>query len=299
MAGSYLIVFIAFLFSGVSEYNTALIVPSKQECLSCHENLTRNETVHPELATTCDICHTSNGSEHPKAGTKGFSLSEKLPVLCYNCHTEFQENAEKFPVVHGPVNSALSCLNCHNPHSSPSKKLVLDSSNALCLKCHNKTIITDSSRISNISQTLSRAKSVHPPIESGGCITCHNPHYSEKRVLLIGNFPAGQYVKGVTDNFELCFMCHDTDLLEAKTTEFGTNFRNGKDNLHFVHVNGEKGRNCSMCHDIHGAANAKLIRDRLQFGSWSMKIDFSADENGGTCLTACHSEKKYNRTIPK
>jgi len=28
-----------------------------------------------------------------------------------------------------------------------------------------------------------------------------------------------------------------------------------------------------------------------------MKISFGMTENGGSCLTACHSEKKYDRTI--
>jgi predicted CXXCH cytochrome family protein len=257
MTISYIITCLIILITKSGLEEPVVQVNLQANCISCHGDLIKNIVVHPNLATTCDICHTSTGNEHPKKNLKGFSLSEKLPVLCFNCHTEFQENYEKFPFVHGPVRDEVSCINCHNPHSSPEKKLVINGSNDLCLKCHNKTIKNDTSLITNIGQVISKARSVHRPVESGGCVTCHNPHFSEKRSLLIGSFPSEQYLKAETEKFELCFMCHDSDLLEAKTTEFGTNFRNGKVNLHYLHMNGEKGRNCTMCHDVHAAA----IRD--------------------------------------
>jgi predicted CXXCH cytochrome family protein len=298
MTGSYILIILLLLVSpGI---NTPVSFSARQEgCISCHGDMLKKSVIHPELAATCDICHTPTGEEHPKTHTKGFTLSEKLPTLCFNCHTDFQEKIDAYASVHDPVKDAVSCINCHNPHSSSENKLLTDGTNDLCLKCHNKTIVKDSVRISNISQTLSRAKTIHPPVTSGGCVTCHNPHFSEKRKLLIGNYPADQYVKASADLFELCFMCHDTDLLEKRTTETGTNFRNGKDNLHFVHLNGEKGRSCTMCHDVHGAAYDRLIVDRLKFGKWEMKISFSITENGGSCITACHNEKTYDRTIPK
>jgi len=134
-------------------------------------------------------------------------------------------------------------------------------------------------------------------VESGECTTCHNPHFSEKKLLLTSNFPESQYVKAEIDKFDLCFMCHDADLFNARDTESGTNFRNGKVNLHFIHVNSDKGRNCNMCHDVHGAQNLKLIRDKVKYGSWEMTIKFTGEDDGGSCLTACHSEKKYNRKV--
>jgi predicted CXXCH cytochrome family protein len=297
MTISYLMIFFVILFTRLSFIEPVFQKGSKEDCLSCHGDLVKNTVVHPDLATSCDICHTPTGEEHPKTGKKGFSLSEKIPVLCFNCHSDFQEKFEKFPFLHGAVKDSVSCMNCHNPHSSSEPKLVLSSSNDLCLKCHNKTIRNDGKVITNIGQVLSRAKSIHPAIESGGCVSCHNPHFSEKRALLIGNFPEGQYLKADADKFELCFMCHDSDLLEAKTTESGTSFRNGKVNLHFIHLQGEKGRNCTMCHDVHAGVNSKMIRDKVSFGSWIMNIKFTENENGGTCLTACHSERKYSRKL--
>jgi predicted CXXCH cytochrome family protein len=294
----YMILLFLFLFLPSGRLKTAKPDTGNAECITCHGDLIKNNVVHPDLESTCDICHAPTGSVHPQKNIKGFTLTEKLPVLCFNCHTEFQQHLEKYPSVHGPLRDSLSCLNCHNPHSSPQQKLLTDGTNNLCLNCHNRTISNESVRIENISQILSKAKSVHQAIE-GGCVTCHNPHFSEKRLLLIGNFPASQYVKGTTENYEICFMCHDADLIEAKSTITGTNFRNGKTNLHYVHLKGEKGRSCTMCHDVHGSVNDRLILDKLKFGNWEMKIRFEISENGGSCLTACHSEKKYDRTVPK
>jgi predicted CXXCH cytochrome family protein len=297
MAGYYIvIIMLLHLTYGNTEHQSASYVNA--ECIACHGDLVSKNIVHPELKSTCDICHTSTGAGHPEKNVRGFILSEKLPVLCFNCHTEFQESAASLPVIHGPLKDSISCINCHNPHSSSQKNLLIDGTNDLCLNCHNKTIVTDSLKIRNIKQSVTNTKSIHQAIE-GGCVTCHNPHFSDKRELLIGNFPADQYVKGTTDKFEICFMCHDTDLLEARTTEFGTNFRNGKINLHFVHVNSEKGRNCTMCHDVHGAANDRLIIDNFKFGNQEMKIRFELTPVGGSCITACHVEKTYDRTIPK
>jgi predicted CXXCH cytochrome family protein len=300
MAGIYLFIFLILLASHTGRPESLSYVPPIQEnCISCHGDLIKNQVIHPGLEKICDVCHTSTGDEHPKKNIKGFVLSEKLPGLCFSCHTDFQEHIDAYTSVHSPVKEGLSCINCHNPHSSPEKKLLLNGTNDLCLKCHNKTIVKDSTRFRNINQILYKAKSIHPPVEIGGCVNCHNPHFSEKRALLIGNFPSEQYLKATTDNLELCFMCHDTDLLEKQTTESGTNFRNGKLNLHFIHVSGEKGRNCTMCHDVHGAVNYRLIVDKLKFGSWEMKINFSLTANGGSCLTACHNERSYDRAIPE
>jgi predicted CXXCH cytochrome family protein len=268
-------------------------------CISCHGDLIKNTVVHSDLESSCEICHTSTGLPHPDNSKRGFLLSDKVPVLCFNCHSDFQERMEKLPVVHGALKAEISCINCHNPHSSSNSHLLINGTNDLCLDCHDKTIRNDTINITNIKQELARAKTLHPPLESDGCIVCHNPHFTEKNSLLVANFPAEQYVASSTDNFELCFTCHDSQLLTAATTKTATNFRNATRNLHAVHINGEKGRNCTVCHSVHGAVNDRLISGKVSFGSWEMDIDFKTTENGGTCLTACHTEKKYDRTLPK
>ena len=64
-------------------------------------------------------------------------------------------------------------------------------------------------------------------------------------------FPERFYASFDIASYGLCFECHEEALVtEERTTEL-TNFRNGDLNLHFRHVNQEKGRTCRACHDVH------------------------------------------------
>ncbi|RLD52877.1 MAG: cytochrome C, partial [Bacteroidetes bacterium] len=136
---------------------------------------------------------------------------------------------------------------------------------------------------------------LHSAIENGGCMICHQPHGSEFRVLLSDRYPAEDYLVASTDSFGLCFMCHDTDLLEAEKSEWATNFRHGDQNLHYIHMNGAKGRNCKFCHNLHGSDQTFLIEESVPFGNWEMQMNFIATEEGGSCLPGCHGKKVYSR----
>jgi predicted CXXCH cytochrome family protein len=285
------------LFLGSGQYYQISI--TRKDCIECHGDLLKRKYIHSDLATTCDICHTSSGIEHPKAGTVGFKLTESVPELCYGCHSDHKENAGKSMVLHGPFKDKKSCINCHSPHSSDTEKILLLESNQLCLSCHNKSIRTDSLNLENISRILKLSKSIHPPVENGGCVICHNPHFANQPLLLAGTFPAGKYAKAIPESFELCFMCHDSDLITSGTTQSATNFRNGNKNLHFLHIKGDKGRTCSFCHNVHGAPNERLIENTVQFGQWGMRLNFKITDNGGSCSTGCHGLKKYNRLKPE
>ena len=57
----------------------------------------------------------------------------------------------------------------------------------------------------------------------------------------------------------------------------------------------DKGRNCNLCHNVHGATNQHLIENKAWFGNWEMPINYKAFENGGSCAPGCHEEKKYIR----
>ena len=270
---------------------------SQGECIACHNDFIEKPEIHPQLESTCDICHIQVGEDHPGNSQKEFVLSDGIPALCYICHTDMEEHLRSDSNVHFQSTDTLSCIKCHDPHSSPYPRLVRQGGKDLCLTCHSKTIVTGSSAVMNIGQLIGSARSVHTAIESGGCIICHAPHYSEKRALLLGEFPANQYVSSSLEIYELCFWCHDSDLLEAPDTEYGTGFRNGKNNLHFIHSHGEKGRNCTMCHNVHAGQNEKLIAGTIMYGNWEFSLDFQTKENGGTCLSACHGKKEYDRTI--
>ena len=46
---------------------------------------------------------------------------------------------------------------------------------------------------------------------------------------------------------------------------------------------------------MHGSQNEHLVAGKVKFGNWEMPLNYNANENGGSCQTGCHSEKKYDR----
>ncbi len=261
-------------------------------CFSCHEEekpaITGNKYVHkPVSKGECLECHEVHSSNDPKL------IFAKSPDLCYFCHDKLEKSIEKSAVVHLPATEEGGCVGCHSPHSSPEKKMLVSNPKTLCLSCHNKTLTKGDRKITNIDKLLKKSKVVHPALKKS-CNSCHDPHASENKYLLSIPYPLGNYAPGTEENYELCFGCHDTDLLLLERTKYATEFRDGDRNLHYVHVNKEKGRTCNNCHSIHGSSREHLIPETVKFGSWNMPLKFKALENGGSCK-GCHEERKYTR----
>ncbi|MCD4658014.1 MAG: OmpA family protein, partial [Planctomycetes bacterium] len=261
-------------------------------CFSCHEKSGQEMTakhIHPPFEDDCRNCHAVHGSSEK-------NLIDQTGIdLCYNCHDDVKESIGKHQIVHKAVNEKSACMNCHSPHASLQKKFLVAESKELCLQCHNKSIATETRKLSNIKKKLTKSKVVHGAIEFDGCSGCHFSHSSMFPSLLEEAFPAGNYTPSQPDSFALCFLCHDSELIKAKITKTGTNFRNDDQNLHYVHISGDKGRSCKNCHDMHGSQSEHLIASKVVFGKWEMPIIFEVVENGGSCLTGCHSKKKYDR----
>ncbi|MBE0667901.1 MAG: cytochrome C, partial [Bacteroidales bacterium] len=64
-----------------------------------------------------------------------------------------------------------------------------------------------------------------------------------------------------------------------------------------LHINGDKGRSCSICHNVHGAPGERLMVNTVKFADWTMKMDFRLTDNGARCSTGCHGIKEYDRLI--
>jgi predicted CXXCH cytochrome family protein len=285
-----LLFLVALNFSFVSQP-----VPEEKKCSDCHSSLLANAVIHSPAQEDCGNCHQTTGNAHPDNAVKGFTLTQKMPDLCFSCHSDLIDTSQKALVIHQPFNDQKACGNCHSPHSSSEKKLLLSDQKSLCLGCHNKTIKTADRLIANIKDVLGKSKFIHAPVESDGCSACHNPHASVNSYLLAGSFPTTTYVTATKESFGLCFSCHDAGLFEEKTTTSVSGFRDGDKNLHYLHVNGEKGRNCTFCHDVHGSENEHLIVNNISFGSWEMPMKYKGLENGGSCSPGCHAEKTYKR----
>ena len=119
--------------------------------------------------------------------------------------------------------------------------------------------------------------------------------------LLQRPFPKGFYTPFAVEKYALCFNCHEQQLvLTAKTTNL-TNFRDGDENLHFLHVNRDtKGRSCKTCHDLHASDQPKHIATSVAFegSKWPMELTYAATDDGGTCAPGCHKPRTYSRSHP-
>jgi predicted CXXCH cytochrome family protein len=201
----------------------------------------------PYLEKECDMCH--------NPGRMGsFKLS--MPELCTQCHTDL---ALKVNYEHGPVASGY-CTECHNPHKSKEKKLLVRAGKELCLYCHDSETLYnnsfhDSSDKTNCTSCHNPHGSnnhsllkpgvcytchddfskkyaiVHGPVESGNCSACHVPHYTKTENLL------------ARTNRDLCYYCHNKKQVLANIKHKGT----------------EK-VNCTNCHDPHGGNDRFMLK---------------------------------------
>jgi len=282
---------VIFLLSILGGTGSAVVsdVPQEMVCAECHSDRLEYDVIHYPVEDACDNCHEATGAEHP-GEIKGFKLMDSTPELCFCCHEETAPNDHPhIPVVKG------SCLDCHNAHGSSELVLLKSPDHELCLSCHNKSYSSDSFETVNIRRLVKGKMLPHSAIDGGGCLACHQAHGSGLRKLLVELYPADDYLPAGTGEFGLCFLCHDTDLLEAEKTEWGTNFRNGKQNLHQLHIKGDKGRNCRMCHNLHGSEQKFLIEKQVGFGNWEMNMNFIPEEQGGSCQPGCHGKLSYSR----
>lgn len=259
-----------------------LISPKEELCLNCHKDKTETMNkrhIHSPVADDCVNCH------NPHAEKEEFLLEKPGENLCYECHDNIATYAgAKYQ--HIPVEDG-DCQACHDVHSSDNPSLFLQPQEDLCFSCHTE-----------MGEFVSAQTHKHGPAKEGDCNACHDPHGSEYFGILRDNFPTEFYMPYETDNYAICFQCHNKDLaLDEKTTTL-TGFRDGDVNMHFLHVNKDvKGRSCKACHQVHASSQSKHIRKSVPFGkiNWELPIIFTKLENGGSCVVGCHSPKGYDR----
>ena len=198
---------------------------------------------------------------------------------CIDCHSDLFDKKWVHEVASG------GCDFCHIPngleHPGNEPAFSFETTIAeMCYMCH---------------EAQNSMPSVHYPVSEGECTLCHSPHAGDYPGQLIAAYPSQPYTQASIDSFELCFQCHDSELMSAESTDYATNFRNGTKNLHFVHLNGNRARNCNMCHGLHAANNEHILKEKLVFGKWNMPLNLELTENGGSCATGCHKRLEYER----
>ena len=152
------------------------------KCLSCHEKAKQANYVssaHARRNVACTSCHSAHDAKSVKA-----QLKTKMDAdTCYTCHKS--ERAKSMRTSHHPVREGkMGCSSCHNPHDGSTPKMIQgESINELCYKCH----------------TEKRGPFLfeHAPVRED-CISCHDPHGSNHKRLLLNKLP------------NLCWNCHLT-----------------------------------------------------------------------------------------
>jgi predicted CXXCH cytochrome family protein len=269
-----------------------LIRPGQDLCLACHKDmkpvLNQARFVHKPVKDNCVGCHNPHSAAESKV-----LLREAQRTICITCHEKATpdlinriKSTARPP--HKPVAEG-KCTDCHAAHISNFKKLVKEGPKEvdLCFSCHKE-----------MGANVKKAEYKHGPIRDGLCNTCHKPHTSSNLYRLKYYFIEKFYNPFDPKVYSLCFKCHkETVVLDKRTTSL-TNFRNGDRNLHYLHVNREKGRTCLACHEVHAGSQERKIRMSTPFGEWNIPIKFAMTATGGSCAASCHVEKKYDRNKP-
>ena len=196
------------------------------------------------------------------------------------CHQGLAEGKYRHP-------GLGECSRCHlagtgHPDAVNATRLSLPVP-GLCLSCHKEL-------------KAPAGVTMHEPFESGGCLKCHSHHASGYPWILKKAFAKGTYASWSESTYELCFSCHRMEMMMFPDTSYATGFRDGRKNLHFLHVRGEeRGRSCTVCHDAHFTSGPFLVREDVDFGNWHMPIRFRPNPEGGSCSPGCHAGRSYRR----
>lgn len=272
--------------------------PVRNLCLKCHVDfakaLSEAPVAHPPVKDgPCTACHNPHGSPVPKI------LKKKVPELCVECHVEIGKKLAGAKVPHKPLLQAGGCSSCHSAHYSQNKRLLPYDEMTTCLSCHDKDNM-GTPPLGNIKRELKGKKYLHGPIKKGECKACHDPHGSDNFRMLRGSYPADLYVPYKEGAYNFCLSCHDKNLLRFAETSLYTKFRNGKRNLHYVHVvNTRKSRTCRVCHQPHSSDGPLLInKSSVKFGEWDIPINLTTSSSGGRCAPGCHQAFSYDRDKP-
>lgn len=277
-----------------------LVAEGRDLCLKCHVrtgiDIDTSSVVHAPVMGDCEVCH------DPHATNNASLLIDDQNKLCLQCHLDVAHTIDTATTQHAAITTKRGCTNCHAPHATNHASLLRVEPKNLCFECHNQPItLPDGSTLVNMQKVMASGKSLHGSVTQRGCLECHLIHGGDHRRLLVDQYPSTMYYPFRESNYALCFSCHDRQLVVEETTTSATGFRNGSQNLHFVHVNKDKkGRSCRICHDAHAASPDKHIRDSVPYGpgGWKLPLKYEPLDTGGKCGGACHAAFEYNRDTP-
>jgi predicted CXXCH cytochrome family protein len=236
------------------------------KCLTCHENKTKEKSIHTAVKNGCFSCH-----EVRVAGdvTRVNLTKTSVLSLCLQCHADKTAAAGQ-GLLHPPVGQ--DCTKCHDPHDSPNKdhlqkSLSGDKKENLCLKCHNIGL--------NVSANGSR----HAPLDVG-CDTCHVIHKKGTP----GNPESNLHLTVAPHT--LCIGCHNINDESLVKAHRGQPFDKA---------------DCLTCHATHQSDGPKLVQKfaHSPYANKLCNVCHQAPKDGKVVLTKtdpkalciqCHAE---------
>jgi len=249
-AGGALLVLLPVFLISCSTLERTVVAPPQipgatftgnASCRECHTNYVRifpaspHARIHIEGAglsesTGCESCH-GPGSKHIAVGGgrgKFIINPGRDPQACFTCHLDVHAQFN-LPQHHPVREGKMNCVQCHDPHGfdimKPAGGLAMARLNQQCGECHR--------------EQARRFVFEHEALREG-CTTCHQPHGSINRKMLVQ-----------ADN-NLCLRCH------AQSQRAGRLFIGEEDHTQFVARGG-----CwtSTCHtSVHGSNVDRLLR---------------------------------------
>jgi predicted CXXCH cytochrome family protein len=171
---------------------------TEELCLGCHTGKKAwrtQKSIHgPMNAGGCTLCH------NPHGGTFRHQLwAEGSTALCIACHSDKEgllDAKRSVPFVHGIIVGA-GCLACHDPHASGNDFLVTKPVNQLCVGCH--TGLAGVVRGHPVGgHPVAGPKERRRQGRELNCTSCHDPHGSAYKYLLVGDSRGGH----------VCISCH-------------------------------------------------------------------------------------------
>lgn len=284
--------------SHASRYPKLLYAEGSALCLTCHTDfqklMARATFRHKAMDEGCARCHDPHGANQP------MQVTGSVPDLCISCHEPIKQNVAAAEHKHRVVMQDRSCLTCHTSHGGDYAKLMADLPIRVCMGCHKEDVKTETGRVVAALPELNNPLShKHGPIKEGQCNGCHTTHGGDRDELLTKALSRAFYQRFSPEKFELCFSCHDVRMVTFEQGRGVTGFRDGDRNLHFAHANeGDRGRNCRVCHATHTAGNEMIVRDTVPYGKWQLPIGFAKTATGGSCVAGCHVAYSYDREKP-
>jgi predicted CXXCH cytochrome family protein len=197
-------------------------------CADCHRDkaaaaVSASSTVHPPFRDSdCSSCHRSHNAETANV------LREPEGSLCLGCHRKMRKAMLIAPVsAHSAVRTG-NCGSCHDPHFSANPTLLRKPQSELCPSCHAALLQSPGGGPWVVG---------HKPVEEGKCRLCHRSHTSTTAKLLKAPPP------------QSCRPCHGAFFAAIEAGDVKS--------LHKPVGEGA----CAVCHDLHGGALPKLLKD--------------------------------------